>query len=89
MTTNKHTDQISCIILCVGKGTRMQSKDTHKVCFSIAGKPAILHSMERYAAAGLNKFTVVVGTMAEQVMSAISSRYDGISYAYQKKALRL
>jgi bifunctional N-acetylglucosamine-1-phosphate-uridyltransferase/glucosamine-1-phosphate-acetyltransferase GlmU-like protein len=65
----------------------MQSKDTHKVCFPIAGKPAILHSMEGYNAAGLSKFTVVVGTMAEQVMSAISSKYDGVNYAFQKEAL--
>ncbi len=87
MTMKKDTEQITCIILCAGRGTRMQSKDTHKVCFPIAGKPAILHSMERYKAAGLSKFTVVVGTMAEQVMSAVSSRYDGINYAYQKEAL--
>ncbi|NLY18963.1 MAG: NTP transferase domain-containing protein [Clostridiaceae bacterium] len=78
---------VTCIILCAGRGTRMQSKDTHKVCFPIGGKPAILHSMERYKAAGLTRFTVVVGTMAEQVMSVISSTYDGINYAFQKEAL--
>ena len=87
MITKKDNKAVSCIILCAGRGTRMQSKDTHKVCFPIGGKPAILHSMERYKAAGLSKFTVVVGTMAEQVMSVVSSRFDGINYAYQKEAL--
>ncbi len=79
--------QTGCIILCAGKGTRMQSKDTHKVCFPIDGKPAILHSMDRYKAAGINRYTIVVGSMAEQVMHTISSAYDGVNYAYQKEAL--
>ena len=75
------------IILAAGKGTRMQSKDTHKVCFDIDGKPAIIQAMDRYSLAGLSDFTIVVGTMAEQVMAAVSSKYPTARYAYQVEAL--
>ena len=77
----------NCIILCGGKGTRMQSNNQHKVCFNIQGKPAIHHAMDRYIKAGLDKFTVVVGSMAEQVMNCISSSYEGVAYAFQPEAL--
>jgi NDP-sugar pyrophosphorylase family protein len=53
-----------CIILAGGRGTRMASKDTHKVCFPIAGRPAIVRAIDTYKAAGLRRFLVVVGQMA-------------------------
>jgi N-acetylgalactosamine kinase len=74
------------MILCGGKGTRMQSRDKHKVCFEINGRPAIHHSMDQYMAAGIDRFMVVTGTMAGQVVSCIGSQYDGVSFAYQKEA---
>jgi N-acetylgalactosamine kinase len=83
----KSQNNINCIILCGGKGTRMQSKEKHKVCFEINGKPAIYHGMDNYIKAGINRFVVVVGAMAGQVVECIGSRYDGVSFAYQKEAL--
>jgi N-acetylgalactosamine kinase len=80
-------NNVNCIILCGGKGTRMQSKEKHKVCFDINGKPAIYHGMDNYLKAGINRFVVVVGAMAGQVVECIGSRYDGVSFAYQKEAL--
>lgn len=81
------TKNINCIILAAGKGTRMQSKDTHKVCFEINGRAAILHAIDRYKRAGLGSFNIVVGTMAEQVMQTVSSEYSGVNFAYQRETL--
>jgi len=78
---------LNCIILAAGKGSRMQSKDTHKVCFDINGKPAIIQAIDRYCSAGVKEYTIVVGTMAEQVMQTVSSVYPNVKYAYQAKAL--
>jgi len=79
--------RLNCIILAAGKGSRMQSKDTHKVCFEINGKPAIIQAIDRYCSAGIEEYTIVVGTMAEQVMRTVSSVYPNVKYAYQAKAL--
>lgn len=78
---------VICIILAAGKGTRMQSKDTHKVCFDINGVPAIIQAMDRYTVAGIDNYTIVVGALSEQVMSTVSSKYPNVKYAYQSKAL--
>lgn len=83
---NQMSGNIACMLLCGGKGTRMQSQDTHKVCFSINGRPAIHQSIDRYREAGLDHFVVVVGAMAGQVVSCVGSHYEGISFAYQKEA---
>ena len=41
------TNPIAAIILAAGKGTRMKS-DLHKVLHPIAGRPMLLHLMERW-----------------------------------------
>ena len=51
----KTQNNINCIILCGGKGARMQSREKHKVCFEINGKPAIYHGMDNYLKAGLHR----------------------------------
>jgi N-acetylgalactosamine kinase len=66
-------NNIDCIMLCAGKGTRMQSKDTHKVCFDIAGKPAVIQAMQRYEKAGIENYTIVVGPMAETNRGSVSN----------------
>ena len=52
---------VNCIVLCGGKGTRMQSETKHKVCFEIDGKPSILHTLGNFEKAGVNRSVVVVG----------------------------
>src|SRR5512142_1521767 len=66
------TDQrrFAVIILAAGQGTRMRS-DTHKVLHPIAGRPLLLHLLDRVDALGAEKKVVVVGKGREQVEAAI------------------
>ncbi|MFP4443148.1 MAG: sugar phosphate nucleotidyltransferase [Spirochaetia bacterium] len=75
------------IVLCGGKGTRMNSPTLHKVCFEIGGKPAIHRTLYSLMEAGLSDFIVVLGSMAGQVMECVGSAFDGIAFAYQKTPL--
>lgn len=72
------------IILCAGKGTRMNDDSTNKVCFEVAGIPVIRRIIANYRAAGINNFIVVVGHHAEKVMQCLSDE-EGIVYAFQKE----
>ena len=71
------------IILAAGKGTRMHSESTPKVCFPVNGVPAIVRAMRSYAAAGVRQFVVVVGTLAEQVMKTVGAEFPNCVYAFQ------
>ena len=75
------------IILAAGKGTRMRSKDRHKVCFPIDGRPAINRALDIYKASGIQQPVVVVGAMAGQVMETVGSEHDGVIFAYQAEQL--
>lgn len=76
-------NNVIAMILCGGKGTRMNTQTTHKVCFDILGKPSILHAMERYEQAGISQFVCVVGNLAEQVMRTVSTVYPDTVFAFQ------
>lgn len=76
---------INCIILCGGKGTRMQSETKHKVCFEIDGVPAILRSLGNLEEAGINRFIVVVGALSGQVIECIGGKYPDAAFIYQKE----
>ena len=73
------------IILAAGKGTRMHSDSTPKVCFPVNGVPAIVRAMRSYASAGVEQFVVVVGTLAEQVMKTVGAEFPNCVYAFQKE----
>jgi N-acetylgalactosamine kinase len=75
------------IILAGGKGTRMQSKDRHKVCFLIDGRPAINRALDVYKACGIPQHVVVVGAMAGQVIETVGREHEGIIFAYQAEQL--
>jgi len=68
------------IILAAGQGTRMRS-DTHKVLHPIAGRPLLLHLLDRVDALGAEKRVVVLGKGREQVEAAIDDR--GVEIAVQ------
>ncbi len=61
----------------------MASRECHKVCFPIAGVPAIVRALQTYQAAGLREFLVVVGQMAEQVMGVVTGACPGAAFAFQ------
>ena len=76
------TDQrrFAVVILAAGQGTRMRS-DTHKVLHPIAGRPMLLHLLERVDALGAEKRVAVLGKGREQVEAAIADR--GVEIAVQ------
>ena len=73
-------NNINCIILCAGSGSRMNDNSKNKVCFEIAGKPAVV----RLSECGINKFIAVVGNKSESVMNVLSGE-KGVTFAYQKE----
>jgi N-acetylgalactosamine kinase len=74
---------IISIILAGGKGTRMQSADRHKVCFDIAGRPAIVRAIDTYKSCGIEQHVVVVGALAGQVIETVGQHHEGVIFAYQ------
>jgi N-acetylgalactosamine kinase len=75
------------IILAGGKGTRMGSSDKHKVCFEVLGVPVIIRALETYNLCGAMLNVVVVGSMAESVMTTVSRRFPGTPFAFQDRPL--
>ncbi len=73
----------TCVILAGGQGKRMASPNTHKVCFPIGGTPAIVRAIDAHKQAGIERFLVVVGQLAEQVMSTVSDTHPDIEFAHQ------
>lgn len=61
----------------------MRSSATHKVCFPVAGRPAILRAMDAYRAAGLQRFIVVVGALAGQVVETAGREFPDVSFIHQ------
>ncbi|MBR0460168.1 MAG: NTP transferase domain-containing protein [Victivallales bacterium] len=77
-------NRVPCtIILAAGKGTRMGSSDTPKVCFPLNGTPAIVRAMRVYRNAGVKQFLVVVGNLAEKVMATVTPEFPETNYAFQ------
>jgi N-acetylgalactosamine kinase len=75
------------IILAGGKGTRMGTSDRHKVCFEVLGVPVIIRALETYNLCGAMLNVVVVGSMAESVMTTVNRRFPGTPYAFQDQPL--
>lgn len=77
-------NDINCIILCAGTGSRMNCETKNKVCFDIMGKPAVVRVIESLQDCGIKKFVVVVGNKSKSVMNAVS-HIEGVTFAYQKE----
>ena len=76
-------DEMVCVILAGGQGTRIGSRRKHKVCFPIAGRPAIVRAIDTYKAAGLRRFLIVVGQMAEQVIATVTAAHPEVTFVFQ------
>ncbi|MCE5341692.1 MAG: NTP transferase domain-containing protein [Planctomycetaceae bacterium] len=74
------------IILAAGKGTRMGRTDLAKVCFEIDSQPAINRTINTFQKLGFEKFLLVVGSRAEDVMAAAAKETPAI-YIYQQPQL--
>ncbi len=70
------------VLLCAGKGSRMNDDSTNKVCFPVNGIPAVRRSIDNMRKAGIDRFVVVVGHKADKVMECLSC-YSNVAYAYQ------
>lgn len=75
------------IILAGGKGSRMGSNTIHKVCFEIDGIPAVNRAIKTYNDCGIKQHILIVGTLAGQVMETVGSKYDNVSFVYQREQL--
>jgi len=72
------------VILCGGRGTRMRSRERHKVCFPVAGRAAINRALDVYGQCGIRRHIVVVGVLGEQVAAEVLREHpDGVDFVYQ------
>ncbi|MDP2982376.1 MAG: NTP transferase domain-containing protein [Candidatus Latescibacter sp.] len=71
------------VILCGGKGSRMRSKELHKVCFPIAGRPAVNRLLDQLETAGVHEHVVVVGEKGLQIVREIAEIRDNAAFVYQ------
>ena len=76
----RDVDSFAVVVLAAGQGTRMRS-DTHKVLHPIAGRPMLLHLLDRVQALGAEKIVVVLGKGREQVEAALADA--GVQTAHQ------
>ena len=81
------TESIAAIVLCAGKGKRMQAPRTPKVCFPVAGKPAIVHLLERLDEVAAAPTILVVGHLAGMVVEEVGPRFPGVEFSYQPELL--
>ncbi|MFO7973726.1 MAG: galactokinase family protein [Candidatus Hydrogenedentota bacterium] len=79
--------RFASIVLCAGKGRRMQSPKTPKVCFPVAGKPAICHLMESLETLGSGPNILVVGYLAGTVVNEVGPKFPQALFAYQEQLL--
>src|SRR5512139_3956028 len=71
------TNNVQCVILAAGQGTRMKS-DRPKVLHQIAGKPMVQYAIDAAYSIGSRRPIVVIGHGAEQVQTAIGDRADTV-----------
>ena len=65
----------------------MGSSRHHKVCFPIAGVPAIVRIINTLKSTGLKRFLLVVGQRAVDVMETVTRVHPDVAFAYQSEAL--
>ena len=77
------SSEIVSVILGAGKGTRMRSRDLHKVCFPIAGRPAINRLLDQLEQVGVSQHIIVVGEKGQQVVREVSDVRDNVTFVFQ------
>ncbi|HSW46652.1 MAG TPA: NTP transferase domain-containing protein [Phycisphaerae bacterium] len=79
--------QTFVVILAAGRGTRMGRSDLAKVCFEIDGVPAINRLIGTFTKNRFEKFMIVVGSMAEQVIQTVGREYPQALFLCQSPQL--
>ncbi len=74
----------AAVILCAGKGTRMNDDSRNKVAFECAGIPVIRRIVLNMKEGGVSRFVIVVGHKAQSVMEALKG-IEGVMYVYQSE----
>ena len=75
------------IILAAGKGTRMGSATTPKVCVPVNGVPAVCRALATYRACGVGQFILIVGSLAGKVVETVGGEFENVTFVYQKEQL--
>lgn len=72
------------VILAAGEGTRMRplTATQPKPLLPVAGRPLVAHTMDAAAAAGAERFMIVVGYEAEQIREQFGDQYRGVPVEY-------
>jgi len=78
------TTTAAAIILCAGKGTRMNDGSINKVSFECAGLPVVTRIVKTMRKGGVSRFVIVVGHQPQSVMEALKGE-KGVIYAYQSE----
>jgi N-acetylgalactosamine kinase len=81
--TEFDVSNVVCVVLAGGRGKRMGSETCHKVCFPVGGRPAIVRAIDTYKEAGITRFVVVVGQMADQVLETVSAAHPEVMFVRQ------
>lgn len=81
------SQRVAGVILAAGRGTRMGRTRIHKVCFPIAGRPAIVRLIDTLRAENVDPIVVVVGDRAGDVVQTIGRAHTGIHFVYQRDQL--
>lgn len=83
---------MKAMILAAGLGTRMRPLTDHcpKPLLPVAGKPLIVHHLERLAAAGITDIVINVSYRAKQIVEALGDgRRFGVSLTFSHEAAPL
>lgn len=74
---------MQCVILCAGKGTRMQSLTEHcpKPLIKVLGKPILQHIVERLPEE-ITEIVLVVSYLKEQIIGLCGTEYLGKKVTY-------
>jgi len=87
MAEKRSSAPMASIVLCAGKGRRMNAPRVPKVCFPIAGKPAVAHLLEHLKALGSYPIALVVGHLGGTVVDEVGPRFPGVHFVYQRDLL--
>jgi bifunctional N-acetylglucosamine-1-phosphate-uridyltransferase/glucosamine-1-phosphate-acetyltransferase GlmU-like protein len=80
---NEKMGRSAAIILAGGKGTRMGDPDKHKCLYDMGEQPAIYDLIDKLRNEGITTNVLVIGALSDQLMSAMSEKYNDVAFAYQ------